>query len=545
MKSTRSATGGSSSDVAAEGRVQEQPLSEGEVPTRSATGGSSSDGAAEGRVQEQPLSTGEVRRRAVSGAAVDLLRGFGARFLALIGTVVLARLLTPYDFGLVAVGAVFVTFATIVADGGIGAALIRRDEAPVRADLKALLAFQIGLNTVLALGVSVALFPFGKLGQVTALMMITLPLMAFRVPGVIVSERQLNYRPLAGVEIVESACYSAWAIVMVSEGAGVWGLASASVVRALVGSTLLLFLVPPARLIPSPSWRRIRPLVGFGLRYQAVGVANLARDQGIYAIVAAVAGVSAVGVWSIAHRILQVPLLLFGSLWRVSFPGMSRLVAAGEDVAGTLERVMAVAAVAAGLILAPLVAATPAWVPGFLGQQWADVVAVIPPASLHLMVMGPISVALVGYLWALGEASAVLRATLVGIPLLAAVMIPLLLVIGVPAIGFGWLASGVGEATVLILCARKHVELKIVPRLVPPVVFAALGASMGWFVTSEMGTTVVGGLAGGLFAAVGYVLALWLWHRSYLLDSVRLSIRGLRGAVGEDVEFSLAGEGGR
>ena len=141
---------------------------------------------------------------------------------------------------------------------------------------------------------------------------------------------------------------------------------------------------------------------------------------------------------------------------------MSRLVAAKEDVGPTIERVVALTAVAAGLILAPLVAATPAWVPALLGSQWTDAVAVIPPASLHL-ISGPLSVALIGYLWAVGDASAVLRATLVGFPLMAIVMIPLLMTIGVPAVGFGWLAFGVGEGTVLIRSARKHAEFRVSP----------------------------------------------------------------------------------
>ena len=479
-------------------------------------------------IQEEHLSAGEVRQRAVTGAVIDVLRGFGVRFVGFVGTLVLARLLTPHDFGVIAFGATLVTFANFLADGGIGTALIRRIEPPARADLSALLAFQLGLNTVMAAAISLALLPFGELGQVTAVMVIALPLTAVRVPGVILSERQLNYRPLAVVEIVESICFYGSAIVLVIGGWGVWGLASASIVRALVGSTVILFLVPSSRLRPVPSWARVRPLLGFGFRYQAVGVTGMIRDQGTNAVIALVAGVSALGVWTVAFRILQIPLLFIASFWRVSFPGMSRLVAAREDVGGTIERVVAVVAVGSGLMLAPLVAATPAWVPALLGSQWADAVAVIPPASLHLMIMGPISAALIGYLWAVGDASAVLRAMLLGIPPMAAVMIPLLMVIGVPAVGYGWLASAVGEATVLILAARKHAEFRIKSRLIPPTIFAVLAASMGWFLASEVGTTVMGGLVGALFAAGVYLLALWIWHRSYLLDSVQLSIRGLR-----------------
>ena len=234
------------------------------------------------------------------------------------------------------------------------------------------------------------------------------------------------------------------------------------------------------------------------------------------------------GAWPIAF--CKFLSLFFASLWRVSFPGMSRLVAAKENVGPTIERVVAVVAVISGLMLAPLVASAPALVPALLGSAWTDAAAVIPPASLHLMIIGPISVALIGYLWAMGDASAVLRATLAGIPLMAGVMIPLLVVIGVPAVGYGWLASGVGEATVLILSARKYADFRIKPFLLPPTICAIVGASVGWLAASEVGATLAGGLVGALVAAAVYVVALWLSHRPYLVDSVHLSSRGLRQA---------------
>jgi polysaccharide transporter, PST family len=482
-------------------------------------------------IEEQRLTEGEVRERAVTGAAIDVLRGLSVRFIGLIGTLVLARLLTPSEFGMVAFGATFITFANFLADGGIGSGLIRREEPPTRADLSSLLAFQFGLSAALALGIAAVLSPFGEIGQLTAVMALALPLTAVRAPGVILMERQLSYRPLAFVEIVESLFYYGWAIALISYGWGVWGLATATIVRALVGSITLLVVVPSARVIPRPSWSRIRPLLGFGFQYQAVGVVNMLRDQGTNAVIAIVAGVAALGIWAVAFRILQIPLLFLASLWRVSFPGMSQLVAARANIGETIEKVVAIAAVASGFILAPLVAATPAWVPALLGSQWNDAIWVIPPACLHLMVMGSISVALIGYLWAIGEASAVLRATLAGLPLMAAVMIPLLLVIGVPAVGFGWLASAVGEAIVLIGAARKHTQFSIRPRLVPPTLSATVAAVLGWLVAVELGTTVLAGLAAALVALAVYVLTLWVWHRSYLLDSIRLSIRGVRQVV--------------
>ncbi len=116
---------------------------------RTAQAGESDSGAPAASTQEELLSVEDVRQRAVTGAAIDLLRGFGVRFIALIGTLVLARLLTPYDFGSVAIGTIFVTIGQFLADGGIGVGLIRRVDPPTRADLRALLGFQLGFSTAL------------------------------------------------------------------------------------------------------------------------------------------------------------------------------------------------------------------------------------------------------------------------------------------------------------------------------------------------------------------------------------------------------------
>lgn len=489
------------------------------------------DGGTGGAIAEEHLSTTEVRHRAVTGAAVDVLRGFGIRFLGLAGTLVLARLLTPRDFGLVAFGATFVTLATFVSDGGIGTALIRRVTPPERADLRALLAFQLALTTVLAVGVSTLVLPFGTIGQVTALMVASIPFTAVRAPGVIVLERRLDYRPLAVVEFIDSISYYSVAISLVLVGWGVWGLATATLVRALVGSAAMLLLVPQSRLLPTLSWSRVRVMLGFGLRYQAVGITNVLRDQGINAAVALIAGVSALGLWNIAFRILQVPLLFLSSLWRVSFPGMSRLVAAGEDVTPIVERVISVVAVASGVILAPLVAASSPLITVLLGSEWSDASTVIPPACLHLMIAGPISVALVGYLWAEGDASAVLRSTLAGIPFLALVLFLLLPVIGVPAVGFAWIAAGVAESVVLILAVRKRVRVSILSNLLPPAASAIIAALVGWLGASAIGTTLVAALVGAGVALIVYVLALSVWHRRRLIDTIQLVSRGMRGAV--------------
>jgi O-antigen/teichoic acid export membrane protein len=493
-------------------------------------GGGQPEGPTMSAVDDQ-LSTPEVRRRAVTGAVVDALRGVGIRLVGLLGTVVTARLLTPYDFGLVAIGTTVLSFGILLDDGGVGTALIRRPEPPTKSELQAVAAFQFGLDLLLVLGVGLVMLPFGLVGQVTTVIVVSLPLGAFRAAASIIYERRLEYRPMAIVEIAETGVFYVWAIVMISVGWGVWGLATAFVVRALAGTALLLAFLPEGRVAPVPSWTKVRPLLGFGVRFQGVNFLHMLRDQGVNIAVATFGGVAVLGLWGVAWRILQIPVSLFQALWRVSVPGMARLVEAGEDVGSTIERVIALVAVGTGVLVAPLAASASAWIHVLIGPQWASAASAIPPACFAMAFGVPISVALAGYLWAIGSASVPLRATAFGIPATLLLLLPLLPIIGVAAAGLAYIMSSLVESLFFVHAARRTTTFRIGSRLAIPVLLTTVSGSCGWLVEQWIGPDLAGALASSAVAIGVLVGGLAVVHRSDLVDAWTLIARGLRGVV--------------
>jgi O-antigen/teichoic acid export membrane protein len=477
------------------------------------------------------MSTPEVRRRAVTGAVVDALRAIGVRMIGLVGTVVTARLLTPYDFGLVTIGATVVVFGVFLSDGGIGVGLIRRREPPTKSELQALVAFTFGLNLILVAGVALVMLLFGTVGQVTTVIVLSLPLGAFRAPAYILYERQLNYRPMAIVEVVETTAYYVWAIATICIGWGVWGLATAAVVRGVVGLLVLLTFLPEGRIAPVPSVKKIRALLAFGFGYQAVGFVQLLRDQGVNIAVASFGGVAVLGLWGVAWRILQLPISLFSALWRVSFPGMSRLIAAGEDVEDTIERVIALVAIGTGVIVAPLAGAASAWIHVLIGAKWAAAASAIPPACFAMAFGVPISVALAGYLWAIGSASVPLRATAIGIPAMAVILLPLLPLIGVVAVGLAYIAGALIESIFFVYAAKRTMTLRVDRRLVVPVLLATTAGACGWFVAQWIGPDLLGALSSSAVAVGVFISGLAAFQRTDLADAWRLIARGLRGVI--------------
>jgi O-antigen/teichoic acid export membrane protein len=520
----------------ADGRVVVRQVPAVDASQGPASRAGQSEGAASRVIDDQcaaddHMSAPEVRRRAVTGAVVDTLRAIGLRLLGLLGTIVTARLLTPYDFGLVAIGTTVLAFGSLLDDGGVGTALIRRPEPPSKSQLQALLAFQLGLDLSLVVVVGLVMLPFGLLGQVTTVIVASLPLGALRAPPAILYERRLDYRPMAVADIVETIVYYVWAIATISIGWGVWGLATGFVVRALAGSLLLLTLLPEGRLVPVPSWRNVRGLLGFGVRFQASGLLHMLRDQGVNIAIASVGGVAVLGLWGVAWRIIQIPVSLFAALWRVSFPGMSRLVAASEDMGSTLERVISLVAIGTGVLVVPLAASASAWVNVLIGSQWASAASAIPPACFAMAFGVPISVALAGYLWASGAASVPLRATAVGIPATLLLLLPLLPVLGVAAAGIAYIASSLVESLFFVYAARRLTTFRIGARLSIPVLLSVVSASIGWLVERWIGPDLVGAVSSSAVALGVFVGGLALVYRADLIDAWTLIVRGLRGVV--------------
>jgi O-antigen/teichoic acid export membrane protein len=473
----------------------------------------------------------DIKRQAGAGAVILATRAVATAFVALLGNLVLARLLLPQDFGAVAVGMSVVLVARFFADAGIGANLVRRAESAERADLENLLGVQLLMTVGLAGVVAAVAWPLGTAGQITAVMVASLPITALQSPAVVVCERRLSYRPLALVEISESVAHYSWAIATVAAGWGVWGLASAVIVRAFTGTAILFCLSEVRVLRPRLSWRRIRGLLPFGIRYQLFGLALLARDQVLNLGTAAVGGLALLGLWTVARRFLQIPFLLFTSLWRVSFPAMSRLANAGEPPGPLIERGVGLVAVATGLLLTPLVGAGPALVPAVLGDRWADAASVLPWASLGLMIGGPVSVSTAGFLWAVGDASTPLRAVVYHGTAWIAVSLALIPVLGVTALGVGWLAAAVVDAVVLGRGARRKADIRLARLLLIPAGVASASAAVGWIVSSSAETTMTSALVGAGLSELLYVCGLLLLSRPSLAEMFSVTGRAIRASL--------------
>ncbi len=470
---------------------------------------------------EPPLSARDIGRRAASGAALLTAKGTLAQVLGLVSTVVVARLLAPHQLGLYAIALTVSTFLLALGSGiGMAAALIRRPVAPEYADLRAYVALQLVFSSVLVGVVILATRPFGLVGQLTAVMVVSAPIVAFRGAGLVVLERQLLYKRIATAETAEMVVYYAWTIGTVAIGWGLWGLATATVARAIVGTGFIVALTPTGFVWPRFDRRRIRSMLGIGVRVQAVDFVALLRDQILVLGTAAIGSVSIVAYWGLVLRALQAPQSLLLTLLRVSFPAMSRTRSAGGDPSTMLPRLLAAATILTGTLLAPL-AAAPALVPFLFGDKWSPAADALTVACLAVVIHTPVMIACHSYLWTAGDARSPLRAQVADAVVVVAVGLPLVPILGVLGLAIGGVACAVVHTAILARAVDRQTHVHVLRHIGAPVLAWMVAAGVAWGCAQGPGPLVIRAALSSCVALGLYFGLLFLIRRELMLGLVR------------------------
>jgi O-antigen/teichoic acid export membrane protein len=482
-------------------------------------------------IEEERLSGADVRHRAITGVASLGARGVLVRGLGLVGTIVLAHLLTPHDYGLIALGFTIVAIGAFLASGGFGAALIRQSAAPTREQLEAVLGAQLIVTFVVFVVVAGIGVPLGTSGSVAAIMVLSLVIDATRGPTAIALERTLTYRPIVVAEVSETVAYNVCAIAAVAAGASVWGVAGATVFRAIVGAILITKLGPLGFVRPRLSWSRVRPILGFGISVQAVQFVNVVRDQGVNIVTAAVAGFTVLGFWTMAWRLLQAIFVVFESLWKVSVPAMARMLDAGEAVKPLLERALLLSAVLTGLMVVPLSGTAHSLVPVIFGKEWHGTVDVLPWAALALILNGPLSTVATGYFYAIGKPNAILRMVTAHTVVWFAVFVPLLPSLGAEAIGIGLLAAAASDLFVLGVPLYRSSGVSVIKVTFAPVLAAVIASAAAATVSESLGANALGLVAALLCSELVFLGLVLVAKPAALHDVIRLARRGISSMI--------------
>jgi PST family polysaccharide transporter len=337
-----------------------------------------------------PASTGGgLARAAIHGVAWQALSFFAGKVLVLVATAILARLLSPTAFGVVALALVFITFADVVTDLGVAQALVflpsdrRRDDAA----LTVCLAVSCVFVAVAMLAAPLVASFFGH-PEITPMFRVLSLALLVRATGQVpdaLLRKSLRFRPRTIAELGRALLQGGVSVALAVLGYGPWSIIVGYLVGCAVWSVLLWAAVPyrPGRSFWRLRGAAVRPLLQFGAPAAGTALLLCLVFNIDYLIVGRLLGARALAYYTLGFRIPELVIIsVFNVISVVAFPLFSRVREDEQRLHGGYLfglRVQAIYGVAAGVGLAM---AAPMIVHVVFGSAWEA--AVVPLEALAL-----------------------------------------------------------------------------------------------------------------------------------------------------------------
>ncbi len=376
---------------------------------------------------------------------------------------VLARLLAPHDFGLVAMAVVFTALSAQLADLGLGPALVQRPELSEGHKSTAFWsagAIAVALCSLFFVGAPLVGAFYGTAGVVPIVRALGLGLVLGFPESIYgyLFERRLSFRVIAVRRLAGVALGGAAGITLALQGAGAWALVAEQLVRTATGSALYMVSSgwrPRAR----PSWKLLGELWSYSrsiVGYRLVNYFNRNLDN---LLIGRYLGSAALGLYAVAYQGVLMPLTQIARpIARVGFPAFAAI----QGDRARCRRVY-LSALRVSLLVAtplPLLALflAPAGIPLLLGEKWQPSVA--PFQILSAVALVQIAMSLSPPLFdGLGRADLSLKWTLVA---LAANAIGIVIGLrwGITGVAWGYFAAVMATSPIQFVMAARLLELR-------------------------------------------------------------------------------------
>lgn len=380
--------------------------------------------------------------------------------MALLANIILARLLAPADFGLVAMAAVALGFIEIFKDLGTGAAIVRQKEVSDTL-LSSIFWFNVGFGlaaTALTVVLAPAIAAFYHEPRVTAVlqaMAVSFLLSALAIVQLSLLSRQMAFNKVAQIELAAASVSYAVGIGAAFLGHGVWSLVYQVLINSLL-ALILTWLASDWRPRITFNWPEVKSVMNYSLNLTAYNIFYYFALNADNLLIGRYLGSQDLGYYDLAYRLMSFPLQAISAVFgRVMVP----YYAQAQDHLARFREVFLRVAVAIAFVTFPLMtglfAAREHFVLSVFGPTWSPVIVLLalfaPMGAIRSVLTTTGSI-----YQAMGAASLQLRWGIVSN----------LLVIAALAAGVHWGSVGVAGAFTISSIALLYHNFKIPFRLI-------------------------------------------------------------------------------
>lgn len=337
------------------------------------------------RLIESPHASARIRAEGLwahaltSGAATVTGQACGF-LLRACATLVLARLLVPADYGIVAIATAAAAFLALFKDLGLGQAAVQgatltREQMSTLFWINTANGFALSLVNAAAAPLMGWLFGDGRVTQAALGLSLTHACAGLAAQPQAALRRELRLKTLAASEIGAVLVGVLAAIAAARAGAGFWALVLMQCTIAVVSSTAALVLTP-LRLGPPAHSAGLRPLLAFGRHVTAFGVLSYFARNADGLLLGRRFGAHPLGLYDKACQLMLVPSQVIGvPLSSVAIPVLSRLQSDATRFRDYYRLFLAMSVALTMPLLAFLFVTADRVIPLLLGPQWVPSVS--------------------------------------------------------------------------------------------------------------------------------------------------------------------------
>jgi PST family polysaccharide transporter len=327
-----------------------------------------------------------IKQKAIQGALWSAIQNWGSQVGSLVVFLVLARLLEPEAFGLVALANVFLAFMQVFLEQGFAQALVQRQEVE-REHLDTAFWFTLAIGvalTILSLTSASLVAGFFKQPDLTPILQffsIIFIVASFSNIQQALLERKFAFRAIASRFLAGTFVGGAIGIAMALWGFGVWSLVSQQLVAELVG-TLMLWKASDWRPRFKFSIKHLQELFSFGVSILGCQFLDFINKRADDFLIGYFLDPVALGYYAIAYRVLTVMTqLLVNTSSQIALPTFSRLQQEPDRFRNAFYTATQLTSSLAFPTFLGVVVVAPELVRGLFGEQWMPSVPVMQVLS--------------------------------------------------------------------------------------------------------------------------------------------------------------------
>ena len=214
------------------------------------------------------MSGASIKGKAISSVVWKFSERIIAKFVTLIVSIVLARILLPEDYSVVSIVTIFFAFANIIISGGFNTALIQKKEADI-VDFSSVLYFSLGLAAIsyIILFITAPFIANGYhqpiLAPIFRVMGLILPVSALKSIVCAYISVHLDFKKFFFATIIGTVISAVVGIAMAKHGFGAWALVAQQMTNTVI-DTIILCVITRIKFVPKLSLKKLRTLFSYG-----------------------------------------------------------------------------------------------------------------------------------------------------------------------------------------------------------------------------------------------------------------------------------------